>query len=425
MPATRTIVPFTSAGAPNRSLCKDLRTITFHTVQASHLFGNLSIIEVPKVVFTSFMTKRRCLLLACALLAVWPWSPGAARAADKADQSATAFPFRDGDRVAWVGSSSTHIGVWPRTMEFLLRTRQPDLVLTFRAFSTGGGTFATGVEHLDAWLADFKPTLVFLNYGANDAEAGEQGLPRFKENMEKCVTKAETAGARVVLVTPQAADVRKAGEAPAARRRLYAETMLTFGRDKGWAVVDTYHPLEAMQREGEKADKVYTILKDKIHLTDPAYVAWGLYLYVRLSPPVAESGAALTADGKVTKTTRCTVEDVKAEAGSLSFTRQDEILPLLPPASVLPPRGLVPLEMFSPYLMTVTGLPEGSYEILFENKLVGEADAGRLAAGVNLNTLLLDAGREAPWAETTDHLWAGKGLDQVGKTRWRFVVRKK
>ena len=60
-----------------------------------------------------------------------------------------------------------------------------------------------------------------------------------------------------------------------------------------------------------------------------------------------------------------------------------------------------------------------------EGKLIGEADAGRLASGVNLNGLLLDSGKAAPWVELTDQLWAGKGLDQMGKTRWRFVVRKK
>jgi lysophospholipase L1-like esterase len=371
------------------------------------------------------MTKNLLFLSLSALLLVWTSAGTPARAADKADAPAVAFPFKDGDRVAWVGSSSTNIGVWPRTMEFLLRTRHPDLRLTFQKFSTGGGTFATGVEHLDAWLTDFKPTVVFLNYGGNDADAGEQGLPQFKENMEKCVGKIEAAGARLVLVTPQAADVRKAGEAPAARRRLYAETMLAFAKDKGWAVVDTHHPLEALQLAGEKADKDYTILKDKIHLTDSAYVAWGVYLYERLTPPAGESRAVLTADGKVTKTARCAVEDVKTEARSLSFTRQDEVLPLLPPAALLPPRGQVPLEKLSPYLLTVTGLPEGTYEILCEGKLMGEADAGRLASGVNLNTLLLDSGRAAPWAELTDQLWAGKALDQVGKTRWRFVVRKK
>ena len=53
---------------------------------------------------------------------------------------------------------------------------------------------------------------------------------------------------------------------------------------------------------------------------------------------------------------------------------------MLPPASLLPLRGQVPLEKLSPYLLTVTGLPDGDYEILCEGKLVGVADAGRLAS---------------------------------------------
>ena len=78
-------------------------------------------------------------------------------------QEAKAPLLRPNDRVAWIGSSSTNIGVWPKTMEFLLRTRHPDLHLTFKKFSTGGGTFATGVQKLDGWLADFPPTVVVLN----------------------------------------------------------------------------------------------------------------------------------------------------------------------------------------------------------------------------------------------------------------------
>src|SRR5688500_19042651 len=95
--------------------------------------------------------------------------------------SKPAFLFQKGDRVAWVGSSSTAIGTWPRTVEFLLRTRHPELGLTFKRFTTGGGSFATGLKNLDKWLADFKPTLVIFNYGGNDANAGEKGLPQFRD----------------------------------------------------------------------------------------------------------------------------------------------------------------------------------------------------------------------------------------------------
>src|SRR4028118_409703 len=74
------------------------------------------------------------------------------------------FPFRAGERVAWIGSSSTSIGVWPKTIEFLLRTRHPDLNLRFQRFTTGSGTFHTALQNLDKWLGEFKPTLVVFNY---------------------------------------------------------------------------------------------------------------------------------------------------------------------------------------------------------------------------------------------------------------------
>jgi lysophospholipase L1-like esterase len=332
------------------------------------------------------------------------------------------FLFKDGDRVAWIGSSSTRIGVWPKTVEFLLRTRHPDTRLAFKSFTTGGGTFATGLQNLDKWLADYKPTVVVFNYGGNDAGAGEKGLPTFKENMTKAYDRVKASGARVIFSTHQSGDVRKATEAALARRKLYAETMLSFGKEKGWTVIDVHHPLEDLQRNGQKDDDSYTILKDTIHLTNPAYIAWGYYFYERLNSPAAVSQAALSADGKVTKAVGCKVEDVKAEAKGLSFTRTDAVLPILPPEA-LPPRKYVPLEKLSAYLLTVTGLPDGDYEVRCEGKPLGTADAKALAAGVNLNTLLLDAKRSAPWEALAKDLWAAKATEQVGKTRWRFEVR--
>jgi hypothetical protein len=332
--------------------------------------------------------------------------------------------IRKGDRVAWIGSSSTKIGVWPRTVEFLLRTRHPELSLKFRSFTTGGGTFKTGLEHLDAWLDEYRPTVVVFNYGGNDSGAGPMGLPAFLDTMERCVSKARGRGARVALLTPQAADPRRSGPEAAAKRTLYAETMLTYGRRRGWTVVDVHHPLGLLQEANEKADPSYTILKDSIHLTDPAYVAWGFYFYDRLDLPFARSGAVLTAGGRVVVHENCAIRDVSAGEDSLSFTRIDEVLPILPPGP-LPPRLSVPLEAHSRYLLKVVGLSPGEYEIRCDERPIGVASAGVLGVGVNLNTLLLDGDREAPWASLANDLWEGRGLEQVGRRRWRFEVRKK
>jgi len=339
------------------------------------------------------------------------------------------FPFHAGDRVAWIGSSSTRIGVWPQTVEFLLRTRHPELSFEAQRFTTGGGTFATGLQNLDKWLEEFRPTLVVYNYGGNDAGAGDKGIEAFLSNMEKCVERAEKSGARVVIVTPQAADVRKSGEEPAAKREKYANIMIEHGRKKDWTVIDTHHPLAAMQAAGEKVDPAYTMLKDKIHLTNPGYIGWGYYFYDLVSPGAVESAAILDAKGQVTKTSGCTIEDVSSQPnGTLAFTRLDKVLPILPPG-LLPPRQAVPLEERSRYLLTVTGLPEGQYDVACEGVILGTTSAQALAKGVNLNTLMLDATEppKAPWAALAGMIWDRKaeGIDQVGKTRWRFEVRPK
>jgi hypothetical protein len=331
--------------------------------------------------------------------------------------------FRRGDRVAWVGSSSTKFNIWPRTVEFLFRTRHPELELSFRNFGVAGASFATGVQKLDGWLDEFHPDVVFFNYGVNDASAGRSGSPDFRINMERCVAKVHGRKGRVVLITPQAADARKAGPRAAARRALYAETMLAYGREKGWTVIDTHHPLDALQRAAQERDSSYTILADSIHLTRPASVAWGFFVFDRLDLPFVSSAATLTVDGHVAATDRCTIRDVKAGGNTIAFTRIDNVLPILPPGP-LPPRLGVPLESQSRYLLAIVGLTHGEYEIRCEDQPIGSASAEALAAGVNLNSLLLDSDRPAPWARLAQELWEGRSFDRIGHTEWRFVVRR-
>src|SRR5207253_7462004 len=53
----------------------------------------------------------------------------------------------------------------------------------------------------------------------------------------------------------------------------------------------------------------------------------------------------------------------------------------------LPPRKFVPMVAHSKYLLKITGLSPGDYEVECLGKLVGKANEKALAAGINLNTL--------------------------------------
>jgi len=347
------------------------------------------------------------------------WLPTTAPA-----QKSPGFLLKKDDRVAIIGSSSTNIGIWPKTLEFLLRTRQPELNLSFKRFSTGGGTFATGLKKLDSWLDEYKPTVVIFNYGGNDASAGEKGLAQFLENMETCVERVHKAKARVIFTTPQAADVRKAKELPASRRKLYAETMLKEGAKRGWDVIDVFHPLDELQSKQEKKDPKYTILRDNIHLTPEAYIAWGYFLYKRLHPPSVASTVHLNATGAIINVRSCKVDDVKVDKDTIRFTRRDAVLPLVPPGP-LPPLDFVPVMEFSNYWLQIGEMKKGIYQIRVEGKLLGDVTHEILARGFNLNELAHVNKMTPPWAELVLDLWDGKNLDRIGNTSWRFEVSPK
>lgn len=361
-------------------------------------------------------------------------------------------PLQPGDHVLWYGSSSTRIGIWPRTMEFLLRTRHPEMKLTFEREGVGGGTFATALEEMDDILKGLKPTVVLFNFGGNDAVKGTKGVAAFKASMQAALDKVKAHKARTILMTPQPGDERLAGKRND-NLEPYSEALLDFAKEHRIPAINTYIPLEAMLEAGRRDEPDYTINKDKIHLTDSAYVAWGYFIYEALNTPVAESSAEFARDGTVLKAARCKITGVAAGRGSLAFTREDEILPVLPPVPIpasaqaapsrtllpppspaleyaqkhggdLPPRKHCPLEKHSRYLLKVAGLDAGKYQVFVDGKPLGAATHEQLAAGVNLNTLLLDSGNPAPWHDLILEWWRGKSLDRIGKTAFAFEVRR-
>ena len=125
------------------------------------------------------------------------------------------FRFKDGDRVALVGNTlierEQKYGYW----ELALTTRHPDKNITFRNLGWSGDTVwgesrvgfdldnpKKGFERLrDAVLA-VKPTVIIVGYGTNESFAGEAGLPRFKEGLNKLLDAFAPAKARVVLLAP-------------------------------------------------------------------------------------------------------------------------------------------------------------------------------------------------------------------------------
>src|SRR6185503_12948296 len=103
----------------------------------------------------------------------------------------------------------------------------------------------------------------------------------------------------------------------------------------------------------------------------------------------------------------------------IAFTRLDRGLPLnLGILSGLNYRWVSIPEGINRYLLAVTNLPSGQYEIRAENRKLGNVSAERLARGLNISSMTADGWEPGgPWdaqsdivkelVDARDYLWMG------------------
>jgi lysophospholipase L1-like esterase len=126
---------------------------------------------------------------------------------------AEGFDLKPGDRVALVGSTlierEQQYGYW----ELALTVRFPGV--TFRNLGWSGDTVwgesrvafdldqpQKGFDRLVNAVLAVKPSVILVGYGTNESFAGEAGLPRFKEGLNKLLDAFAPTKARVVLLAP-------------------------------------------------------------------------------------------------------------------------------------------------------------------------------------------------------------------------------
>lgn len=123
------------------------------------------------------------------------------------------FAFRDGDRVVWLGATlierEQETGYW----EAALTVKNRDKRVTFRNLGWSGDTVwgesrngfdesPKGFERLVSLTTELKPTVIIICYGQNESFAGEAGLPKFRDGLNRLLDALAPTKARVVLMTP-------------------------------------------------------------------------------------------------------------------------------------------------------------------------------------------------------------------------------
>ncbi len=338
--------------------------------------------------------------LAVGLFVAWLLSCGVVvRAAAAADEP---FELRDGDRVVLLGDTLIERAQAYGYLETSLTRRWPDRNVTFRNLGWSGDTVfadsragfdtpAKGFERLREQLTSLRPTIVFLGYGANDSQAGEAGLDRFTQGLERLLDVLEGLGARSIVMSP----IRHENLGPPLpdpsadnrRRALYANRLREVAARRGQRFLDLFQ----LTGTPDNGVSPHPLTSNGIHLTQHGYWQWAVHIERSLALKPTVWRVRLSADGQTKDTQGTRLEDVSVTPRGLRFTLLDDVLPPVP----RPPTGEIVLENGTPTVarfaevqqqrvLQFDGLTPGDYQLRIDGQPIARATSEVWQQGVVL-----------------------------------------
>jgi lysophospholipase L1-like esterase len=327
--------------------------------------------------------------------------------------------LKDNDVWVMVGDSITAQRMHSNYIEMYYRTRHPGLKLHFRNSGIGGNRTSHVLDRFDYDVAGWKPTIVSVELGMNDVGGPfEKTLPAYVEGMKKIIGKIRAIPATPILISSSPVDDgSKMNDWRGDRCKNihpFTEALQKLAAEEDVLFVDQYHPLidvwgdnrrngaelaaknpqpepaPAPSADGKPAKpklppSLIPLGGDPVHPGPVGQYTMAAVILKGLGAGGEVSSATLSADGKVGDVKGCKITDVSAADGKLSFTRLDEtgFWPILPSGKAA--FDLLPSALdLSQYLLKVTGLADGEYQITIDGKPAAKATAKQLAEGWNM-----------------------------------------
>ena len=358
---------------------------------------------------------------AAALAAVLLFAPGL-----QAETTPETFQPKEGDLWVMAGDSITAQKLHSNYIEAFFRARNPKVSLPFRNSGIGGNRVGHVLARFDYDVAAWKPTIVSVELGMNDV--GDASPDAYIAGMKKLIAQIRAIPATPILISSSPVNdgsVLGAWRSTRCERiHPFTEALQKLADEEKVLMVDQYHPLldrwglnrlystagnlaEAVtalntRKEIAENEPLQTFAKnwkntvpvaelggDAVHPGPVGQTMMAATILKALGVDPEVSSATLKADGTVGETQHCTITNVKHEGDTLSFTRLDERLPWpLEPKAAGPALSVMPeIADLSRYMLKVTGLPEGKWQVEMDQTPVLTVTAAELEKGINLGAL--------------------------------------
>jgi lysophospholipase L1-like esterase len=315
------------------------------------------------------------------------------------------FAIRDGDTVVFLGDSITANRQYGKIIETYTLLRFPGRKVRFINAGKGGETAKGSLERLDKDVFGQGATLVTVAYGVNDIgwgfKADEAHKREYLEAIGEIVERCRKHGVRPFICSA-AITAEDPDKAEQGFLQKMCDEGLAAAKSRGAATIDVQRSMREVQRrmlaanaqEKDKTKPARMHVEDGVHLNELGQMAMAFAILKGLGAPAEVSAATIDARGaKVLGAESCQISRVRSQDGGISFTRKDDRLPLNLGLLWLIEGRFIPFtEELNRYLLTVTNLAEGNYEVLAGGRLLGKWDAKTLSMGINLASATAD-----PW----------------------------
>jgi lysophospholipase L1-like esterase len=180
--------------------------------------------------------------------------------------------LRDHDRVVFLGDSITALHTYSRLVEVAVRLRHPDWSITFVNAGVGGNTVRDALERLEVDVLAHAPTVVFVNFGMNDASYPDGSADaNFEKNLVTLLERLNKAKVRTVVwldTTPY--DASAGAMTPFNRHRVNRITELvdfakTAGAERNVPVVPVNDAMTRALASWKASKRLENLMPDHIH----------------------------------------------------------------------------------------------------------------------------------------------------------------
>ena len=348
------------------------------------------------------MKKKKTILLT--LLAVCFASANAQQVA----------PFKQGDRVCFVGNSITDGGHYHSYIWLYYMTHFPYADMWMSNCGIGGDTSENILKRLDGDVFAKRPNVITLTFGMNDtgyyeyngdnAESFGNGRVEWSKGMYKKIEERlkGLTDTRIVLVgTSPYDDTSKFNKDVFRNKNSYMQKIVAFqdsaAKANNWEFVDFNHPMTEMNHLFQQQDSTFTICgNDRVHPDNDGHMVMA-YLFLKAQGMSGKKVADFTLNaknGKILEQENCKIDNFISHHGVISFDYLANSLPY-PLDTIAHGWGfkraqcqitkVVPtfMEEMDSERLCVKGL-RGDYRLVIDDVFIANFTTEELANGINL-----------------------------------------